>query len=212
MRRHDGHGKASLTALSVVTLLSLSAVGGFVFGKFFFGERILKPSASEVRVPERITDLELPEMPSSSGETRSYIRSISEFEITPTDDELAEAAADEMAEEVVDESTAPSEGEERTSADGQSPTYVVQIGSFLDEHHATLWRDDLNNRGYRAEIVSVEEEGLTYHRVIIGRFADRAAADRAADKLRREGYEVIVVTERPAPDTAGEGQTPDGDA
>ncbi len=204
MSRRDCHGRANLTMLGVITLLALSGVGGFAFGKFFLGSR-MKASASEVHAPDTLAQLQ-PETPSAgtTDEPRSYIRPLTGYSLTPDDPAVAlQPPVDALlplesapAEEEPPQ-TPPATGGILETPVAPGTIFIVLIGSFLDQNNAVYWRDDLNNRGYRADIETVETGGQTFFRVVVGRFKDRTAADRVADKLKNEGYTVVVVTQAP---------------
>ena len=203
MSRRDCHGRANLTLLGVLTLLVLSGVGGFAFGKLFLGSR-MKSTASEVRAPDTLAKLPPETPPSTTEEPRSYIRPLTGYSLTP--DEPASTL------EPTTDPSLPLEGAPPEEPPAQTPpvspgiletpvapgtVFIVLIGSFVEENNAVFWRDDLNNRGYRADIETVETGGQTFYRVVVGRFKERAPADRVADKLKNEGYTVVVVTQTP---------------
>jgi len=208
MPRRDCHGRANLTTLGVLTILVLSGVGGFAFGKFFFSSR-LKVGASEVRVPDSLTKLQ-PEAsaPVTGSEPQTCIRPVTGYSLSPGDEGApTPPRVDPLAPlDVSPPAEVPPGTEQPPDTTGgilETPLppgtiFIVLIGSFLDENNAVYWRDDLNNRGYRADIEKTQSSGQTFFRVVVGRFKERPAADRVADKLRNEGYTVIVVPQTPA--------------
>jgi DedD protein len=70
--------------------------------------------------------------------------------------------------------------------------YSLQIGAFRDPKNSEKVIQDLQAKGYEPYVV--EQKGRSLLRIVrIGRYADRAEAQRAASELRRrEGLEAIV--------------------
>ena len=63
-------------------------------------------------------------------------------------------------------------------------TYSVQVASFLTPERAERLIEELTKKGYRAYVHPFEAPGQrSWYRVKIGKFADRAAANRARQKL-----------------------------
>jgi cell division protein FtsN len=91
------------------------------------------------------------------------------------------------------------------STGGSSPTpalsqpseagYSVQVGSFRAREEAERLRLRLTQKGYPVWIQPsvVSGQGLWY-RVRVGQFADRAAADRAAQRLSNQERVSVMVT------------------
>jgi cell division protein FtsN len=80
------------------------------------------------------------------------------------------------------------------SADGR---YSVQVGSFRAREQAEELRGRLRSKGYaaRIQLTRIPGKGIWY-RVRVGRFADRAAASRAAQRLEnRERLSVLIMDE-----------------
>jgi cell division protein FtsN len=75
---------------------------------------------------------------------------------------------------------------------GEPGRYSLQIGAFRDPKNSEKVMQDLQAKGYEPYVV--EQKGRSVLQTVrIGRYADRAEAQRAASELRRrEGLEAIV--------------------
>jgi rare lipoprotein A len=71
--------------------------------------------------------------------------------------------------------------------------YAVQIGSFRDQFNADRLRDALARR-YGAVVLQPYDspQGL-FHRVLVGRLPDLAAAEQLRQKLRSQGHSGFVI-------------------
>jgi DedD protein len=63
--------------------------------------------------------------------------------------------------------------------------YVVQVGSFADEHRAREARSKIERAGFKNYTQAVETKDGRRIRVRAGPFASKAEAERAADKLKK---------------------------
>jgi len=72
------------------------------------------------------------------------------------------------------------------------PFYTVQLGAFVDAERAAALSAELT-AGYPA--VAVRSDG-TWHRVQVGEFANRRAAERLRRELAGLGFAALVVTVR----------------
>ncbi len=71
--------------------------------------------------------------------------------------------------------------------------FTVQIGSFTDRTAAEQMRARAAQVADEVTVVSARVGGATYFRVRTGSFIDRAAADAEAQRLRRAGFDALVV-------------------
>lgn len=83
----------------------------------------------------------------------------------------------------------PPRDEEATEPDA---VYTVQVGAFSEEDRAETLRDLL---AVRYPSATVRSDG-TWHRVQVGRFEDRAAAEALRRELQRLGWAALVVALR----------------
>lgn len=73
--------------------------------------------------------------------------------------------------------------------------YTVQVGSFRSETDAQRLQQQLAQKGYAARLLSITLPGKgLWHRVRIGRFAERAEANAMAQRLRRQENLTVLVT------------------
>jgi rare lipoprotein A len=72
------------------------------------------------------------------------------------------------------------------------PFYTVQLGAFVEPGRAAALSSELSS-GYPA--VAVRSDG-TWHRVQVGEFANRRAAERLRRELAGLGFTALVVTVR----------------
>jgi len=75
--------------------------------------------------------------------------------------------------------------------------YTVQLASYQEKELADADVKKLKQRGYAAFIVSADVPGKgTWHRVRIGSFSNKAAAEKLQKEIKaKEGFTVIVVME-----------------
>lgn len=72
--------------------------------------------------------------------------------------------------------------------------FVVQVSSFRRRERAEVLRGLLAGKGYASFIGKTELPGGIWHRVYIGRYGDRAGAERDAAKfLKKEKRQAMVV-------------------
>ncbi len=71
---------------------------------------------------------------------------------------------------------------------GAKASYRVQTGSFAAAKNARVLADALRNRGYVTSTRAEQEGGKTVYKVQIGAYRNKAAADRAAQDLQKDGY------------------------
>lgn len=122
----------------------------------------------------------------------------------PVPEAAPQGQASAQAEPGQPKSTAPpmaSPRQGQTAALAASPPppgakfYTVQVGSFRKDIDAQRLLQQLGQKGYTARLLSITlpDKGL-WHRVRIGTFAERAAADEMAQRLRREENLTVLVT------------------
>jgi len=89
----------------------------------------------------------------------------------------------------------PVETPSAPSTDGER-TYTIQLGSFADSTNAVRLHRGLQDRFTNARIVTAQVDGTTYHRVRLGVFPDKQAAERfAKDEVAEQGLSYSVVSE-----------------
>jgi len=71
--------------------------------------------------------------------------------------------------------------------------YSVQVAAFALAANAARHAALLRERGYPASVVPKSSGGRTLHTVRIGPYATKAEAQILATRLRREGFEAIVL-------------------
>jgi len=76
--------------------------------------------------------------------------------------------------------------EKKTAGPAHPGTYyVLQVASFRDRSEAERYARAFRDRGYAAEVVSVNLPGKgTWHRVYVGRFKSRFEAEKAYQELK----------------------------
>ena len=73
--------------------------------------------------------------------------------------------------------------------------FVLQVGSFKTLERANLLKNNLNKKGYPVSVVAaqISGKGEVYHRVVIGRFTEKEAADKVAIRVEQmENLESIL--------------------
>lgn len=89
----------------------------------------------------------------------------------------------------------PPEAPEPRKAEGQG-LLTIQVASLNDAQKARQMVDLLSDKGYAVYEVTVNLPGKgTYHRVRVGRFSDSIETSQVAARLKREGFEVLIVRE-----------------
>ena len=74
--------------------------------------------------------------------------------------------------------------------------YSIQVGSFRSAEQAHSLREQLLKKGYEARVGLAMASGAAWYRVRVGRYADRDAADKTAQRLRdSENVSVLVMRE-----------------
>jgi rare lipoprotein A len=74
-----------------------------------------------------------------------------------------------------------------------SLAYTVQLGSFSQLENAQQFRRRLERSHREVDVVSVPNAGGVYHRVQVGTFDSRAAAEEQARQLKLNGYNAMVM-------------------
>jgi cell division protein FtsN len=62
--------------------------------------------------------------------------------------------------------------------------WSVQVNAYPDERSAKQLVDRLKTKGYNAVVTEVQNNGKTWYRVRVGRYASREDADKAVDVLK----------------------------
>ncbi len=66
----------------------------------------------------------------------------------------------------------------------QSKIWRAQVNAYPDERSAKQMVDRLKNKGYKAYVTEVQNNGKTWFRVSIGKYGSRDEADKAVELLR----------------------------
>jgi cell division septation protein DedD len=83
------------------------------------------------------------------------------------------------------------------AVDGGSGPWSVQLGSYAEKKVAASLVKKLKDKGYDAYVTVTNVKGKELHRVRVGRFAQRAEAEKLRETLRNaEKLERAVVTSR----------------
>jgi cell division septation protein DedD len=78
------------------------------------------------------------------------------------------------------------------------PRYAVHVSSFTEKWRADAEVSYLEKQGYETQIVDIEKKGIVWFRVLVGEFANREDAGKAAQELlalRRITYAQVVKIE-----------------
>jgi cell division septation protein DedD len=67
---------------------------------------------------------------------------------------------------------------------GRDELWRAQVNAFPDDLSANQLVDRLKNKGYNAYVTEVESGGRTWYRVSVGKFNNRADAEKAVETLR----------------------------
>jgi rare lipoprotein A len=76
---------------------------------------------------------------------------------------------------------------------GGSSGFTVQVGAFVEPGRAQRLRDRLAADFDHVRIVPFAHERERFHRVRLGRYPERAAAERMAGRVRRLGLPAVVL-------------------
>jgi rare lipoprotein A len=110
--------------------------------------------------------------------------------------DLSKAAADSVG--LVEAGVAPvnvvvtEEAAQRTKSPEESLVYEVQIGAFEDQDQAQAVLEQVQDWFPQAYMVPRQGPEGAYCRVRVGPFTDKAAAQRIASGLTREGHRVFL--------------------
>ena len=93
------------------------------------------------------------------------------------------------------EEAAPKPEAPAASGTREERFYSVQVGSFRKVEQAYRLQDQLIKKGYQARIgLSIVQGKGAWYRVRVGRYADRGAANKTAQRLqKREKIDVLVM-------------------
>lgn len=71
--------------------------------------------------------------------------------------------------------------------------FSVQVGAFGSRANALKVKSECDRRGYQAEVSQALMQGRRFHRVRVGRFAQREEAEKEAQRLKADGFSTRVV-------------------
>ncbi|HEX7046849.1 MAG TPA: SPOR domain-containing protein [Gammaproteobacteria bacterium] len=102
---------------------------------------------------------------------------------TETGVESASPAPVEAASEPVAKAPVPVEPAEQSESGGIQP-WTVQVGSFSNDSNAETLAAELRDLGFPAYVSRFDDGSVVHHRVRVGGFASRDAAQTEADEIR----------------------------
>ena len=76
-----------------------------------------------------------------------------------------------------------------------TPEYTVQVSSHTSRENASVVQRKLDLEFNDVRVESANVKGRTYYRVRVGRYSSKKEANKAASKLRRNGYTTRVILE-----------------
>ena len=76
-----------------------------------------------------------------------------------------------------------------------TPEYTIQVASFSNMTSADTIKRVLDRNYNDVRVEPVDIEGNKYYRVRVGRYSSKQDANKAAKKLRKEGYSTRVILE-----------------
>ena len=110
--------------------------------------------------------------------------------------ELEAACAAWRRAEPVDSATRPAVAEALRACEEGGAVFAVQVGAFGETSGAETIRRRLESAGFKTYVVTNGDDGL--HRVRTGRFMHLTSAALYAERVRRSGFEAVVVLTGPA--------------
>jgi cell division septation protein DedD len=160
----------------------------FVLG-VWFGERLVGKRPSPVaektlkeKIPEEVPAEEVTPPPVALPGNLTASRE------APSPVPERAAPVKEAPPEVKPPSPSPKAAPAEKKTAGPAPPgtyYVLQVASFRDRAEAERYARAFRDRGYAAEVVSVNLPGKgTWHRVYVGRFKSRTEAEKAYRELK----------------------------
>jgi cell division protein FtsN len=69
---------------------------------------------------------------------------------------------------------------------GNGKTWTVQVNAYPDEASAKQLVEKLKGKGYNAGVTEFQNNGKTWYRVRVGKYATREDADKALETLKRK--------------------------
>jgi cell division septation protein DedD len=110
-----------------------------------------------------------------------------------TKEQTAAKIAEEKSEKIVPPAAPP----EATERGENGKNWTVQVNAFPDPKSAKIWVDRLKNKGYNAYSTEVLNQGKTWYRVRVGRYASQQEAEKIEETLRvKENITKAFVTNR----------------
>ncbi len=202
----------------VAVLCGIVGAAAFYFGRDYVGKHLhemkVRQRAPEIvpqtRTSARARDASEDEPPlkpvivmtEREPTVREERRARREVMEQPEDGASLHAAEQDAGDEAGDEDARADETPaeptpQESSAPAQSGAgYVVTSGAFADEANARRQVERLTRQGYQPYLTSVEKDGITYQRVNVGVYDSRDQADEVRDRLRSQGFDAAVWTER----------------
>lgn len=68
----------------------------------------------------------------------------------------------------------------------QKGTFMLQLASLRQQSQAIRFRNDLSEAGYTAFIEEIQQENITWYRVLIGPYDNLSSAERDQQKLQEQ--------------------------
>lgn len=111
------------------------------------------------------------------------------------------SAAQGKEKETMEEITAPAPQEKKTEKQEsaakphiEDEAFTLRVGAFAEEADAKAFVQELAAHGHKTVVTPVAQQGVVLHMVLLGRYAGRDAAAKAAAELKRkEGIASAVV-------------------
>ncbi|MGD9495755.1 MAG: SPOR domain-containing protein [Armatimonadota bacterium] len=194
--------------LLVAILCGIAGASAYFFGRNYVGAHLhemeVKQRAPEIvpqTPPRPVADEDMATEPPvkpvvimTEREPTAHERRRALRELTQPQDGAQLHAAEAREDESDKAPAEPSPADEPAPPD--EPGYVVVSGSFADEANARRQVQRLVDLGFAPYVTATEKEGITYCRVNVGTFNTREQAEQVRDRLRAQGFEALVLTER----------------
>jgi|GEM_PF-3802211 cell division septation protein DedD len=184
-----------LVMLAILITASISFFLGFIVGKNYNKNQIMKISSTNPPEDFRKKALKSPEVINQTNRSEITIDNTKQYDQAQRIDNINRGNTNE--ENTTNEQTKSHElnkKNEATTKTGSSTKYTIQVGAFKNEVEAIALKTKLKKKGYNASIniVNKDKNGKMY-RVIVGEFSERKQADNFCNKLRKnEGLRPFV--------------------
>jgi hypothetical protein len=123
-----------------------------------------------------------------------YLQGLSALKLKETD--LARSSLDELTTRYPKSpfsSQAKLALSQAQASPGEAVLFSVQVGAFQTRANAVKLEQELERRGYDADVSEAQMHGKRFFRVRVGQYADRSQAESRARDLTREGFPNKIV-------------------